>query len=254
MSLKLYICASPTPKAQAALLELTTRYPNVPIEDADVVVALGGDGFMIEQLHACIVHGKPVYGMNRGSTGFLLNHYSPDDLVERVQAALPCQVHPLRMEVETLRGIHHVGHGVNEVSLVRETRQAAKIRVKVNGVLRVEELMGDGVLVATPAGSSAYNFSANGPILPLNSKLLALTPINPFRPRRWKGALLPHDSVFEFEVLSADVRKVSATCDFLEIRDVTKVRVWEDATVAMHLLFDPETNLEERILAEQFNT
>ena len=254
MTLKIHIKASPTPKAQAALEELTALYPPVPIEDAEVVVALGGDGFMLEQLHACIQHKKPVYGMNRGSTGFLLNHYRPDHLLERLAQAIEVELHPLRMEAKTLDGGIHTGLGINEVSLLRETRQAAKIRVTVNGVLRLEELMGDGLLVATPEGSSAYNVSANGPILPLKSQLLALTPINPFRPRRWKGALLPQMSVLEFEVLSPDLRRVSATADFTEIRDVRSVKVWEDETVTLRLLFDPETNLEERILAEQFQS
>jgi NAD+ kinase len=238
--------------AQQALRQLRKRYAAVEPDRADVVVALGGDGFMLETLHRSIARGVPIYGMNRGTVGFLMNTYGADDLVERVRRAAPVTLHPLRMAVRTIKGEAADALAINEVSLLRQTRQAAKIRVRIDGTVRLEELVCDGVLVATPAGSTAYNLSAHGPIVPLGAGVLALTPISAFRPRRWRGALVPHDVRITFEILEADKRPVSAVADYTEIRDVAEVDVHEDRTIALRLLFDPDQKLEERILKEQF--
>jgi NAD+ kinase len=240
--------------AQAALTSLRGRYPSATPETADVVVALGGDGFMLETLHRTLPRATPIYGMNCGSVGFLMNGYDETRLPERLAAAQPVTLHPLRMTAHTLDGEVREALAINEVSLLRETRQAAKIRILVDGVERLAELICDGILVATPAGSTAYNLSAHGPILPMGAALLALTPISAFRPRRWRGALLPHDATVTFEVLEEAKRPVSAVADFTEIRDVAKVEVREDRSLDLRLLFDPEHDLEERILAEQFTS
>jgi len=244
--------AAETPEAQSALAMLCAHYPSVPPEDADVVVALGGDGFMLETLHACIDRNVPIYGMNLGTVGFLLNSFTTDDLPERLARASSVPLHPLRMHAICRSGRTERGLGINEVSLFRETRQAANLSVEIDDVVRLPELVCDGILVATPAGSTAYNLSAHGPILPVGANLLALTPISAFRPRRWRGALLPSKTRFRFRVSDPEKRPVSAVADYTEIRDVVEVEVWEDRSIALTLLFDPEHNLEERILKEQF--
>ena len=244
--------AANTPEAQAGLAELRAAYPHAPVEQADVIVALGGDGFMLETLHSCIDRPVPIYGMNLGTVGFLLNEYGIDNLHERLAQGVSAPLHPLRMRVICGNGELELGLGINEVSLFRQTRQAANIQIAIDGVVRLENLICDGVLVATPAGSTAYNLSAHGPILPVGANLLALTPISAFRPRRWRGALLPSRTRFRFAVLDSDKRPVSAVADYTEIRDVMEVEVWEDRSITLTLLFDPEHNLEERILNEQF--
>ena len=238
--------------AQAALERLSQRYTTASPEQADVVFVLGGDGFMLQTLHGLMGKGVPIFGMNRGSVGFLLNEYREENLIERLKAAVRVTLHPLRMAAETVDGRRAEGIAINEVSLLRETRQTAKLAIKVDGIERLPELTCDGVLISTPAGSTAYNLSAHGPIVPLGAGLLALTPISAFRPRRWRGALLPHTAKVRFEVLEADKRPVSATADHTEIRDVVAVDVREDRSESLTLLFDPEHNLEERVLKEQF--
>ncbi len=215
-------------------------------------MALGGDGTMLETLHRYMHRRAPIYGMNRGSVGFLMNTYNEEELVERIAAAKPAELHPLRMRARTIAGEESEALAINEVSLLRETRFAAKLRIRIDGIVRMEELICDGVLVATPAGSTAYNLSAHGPIVPIGTGILALTPISAFRPRRWRGALLPHDARVTFEVLEADKRRVSAVADYTEVRDVKQVDITEDRDITLTLLFDPEHNLEERILKEQF--
>ncbi|HYE49032.1 MAG TPA: NAD kinase [Azospirillaceae bacterium] len=247
----LALVAADTAEARTALVRLAHRYGNVPPEQADVIVALGGDGFLLETLHRYLELRTPVYGMNRGSVGFLLNDFSDDGLPDRVARAQTVALNPLRMVATTEEG-RTEALAFNEVSLLRETRQAAKLRIVVDGVVRLDELSCDGALVSTPAGSTAYNLSAHGPILPLGAGILALTPISAFRPRRWRGALLPHGARIRFEVLEAAKRPVSAVADFTEVRDVLRVEVFQDNDVTTTLLFDPELNLEERILKEQF--
>jgi NAD+ kinase len=225
---------------------------HVEAEDADVIVALGGDGFLLQTLHEHLDDGIPIYGMNRGSIGFLMNEYGAEGLPERVSKAQPVNLHPLRMVAECITNTTHEALAINEVSLLRETRQAAKLRISVDGIVRLEELICDGVLVATPAGSTAYNYSAHGPILPVDANVLCLTPISAFRPRRWRGALVPRAATVLFEVLDAERRSMSAVADATEVRDVCKVTVHEDRTITLTMLFDPEHNFQERILNEQF--
>ena len=243
--------ASNAPEAQAALKELTKRYGNAKA-DADVIVALGGDGLMLQTVHKNHKRGLPIYGMNCGSVGFLMNEYSPNDFLERLDITEAQAIRPLKMKVKTATGKSHTALAFNEVSMLRETRQAAKLRISIDGIVRVEELICDGILLSTPAGSTAYNLSVNGPILPIDAALLALTPISAFRPRRWRGALLPHSAKVVFEILEADKRPVSAVADHTEVREVTEVSVAEDAGVSVSILFDPDRSLQERILAEQF--
>ncbi len=238
--------------AQRALKHLTHRYGAVTPDKADVIVALGGDGFMLETLHRHLDRHIPIYGMNRGTVGFLLNVYNEDVLLERLERAEKVRLHPLVMQAKTITGETHQALAINEVAMLRETRQAAKVRIRVDGKVRLEELICDGVLVATPAGSTAYNLSAHGPIIPMGAGVMALTPISAFRPRRWRGALLAHHAHVSFEVLESEKRPVSAVADYTEIRDVVRVDVHEDRSIGLDLLFDPEHNLEERILAEQF--
>lgn len=248
---RLAFVAADTAEAQAARAFLVQRYGGVPPGEADVIVALGGDGFLLETVHRCLARGTPIYGMNRGSVGFLLNDFGADALPDRIARAQRVTLNPLRMLATTAAGTTD-GLAFNEVSLLRETRQAAKLRISVDGVVRLDELSCDGALVSTPAGSTAYNLSAHGPILPLGAGILALTPISAFRPRRWRGALLPHEARISFDVLEPAKRPVSAVADFTEVRDVLRVEVFEDREVGSTLLFDPELNLEERILKEQF--
>jgi NAD+ kinase len=244
--------ASETEAAQRTLADLVARYGRTDPERAKVIVALGGDGFMLETLHRWMGRPVSIYGMNCGTVGFLMNHYEADQIEARLAKAVPVRLNPLLMIARTIAGEEVSAHAINEVALLRETRQAAKIAIEVDGVVRMPELICDGVLISTPAGSTAYNLSAHGPILPLGSKLLALTPISAFRPRRWRGALLPETAETRLQILESDKRPVSAVADFTEVRDVAEVRVRSDPSVAMTLLFDPEHNLEERILREQF--
>ncbi len=244
--------AAPTPIATEARAELVARYGECPLPKAVVVVALGGDGFMLETIHQMVDLNLPVYGMNRGSVGFLMNNYSEDDLPGRLSRAQAAELHPLRMHAVTATGAVEEALAFNEVSLLRQLRQASKIRISVDGRVRLEELSCDGVLISTPAGSSAYNLSAHGPIIPLSANLLPLTPISAFRPRRWRGALLPSTADVLFEVLEADKRPTAAVADFTEVRDVISVAVSEDRSVSVTVLFDPDRGLSERIIAEQF--
>jgi NAD+ kinase len=239
-------------EAQAALRRLSSRYEAVVPEKADVVVALGGDGFMLETLHRFMDRNVPIFGMNCGSVGFLMNTYSDDGLLERLSKAEPIGLNPLRMTATDLSGRTHEALAINEVSVLRETRLAAKLRIEIDGVTRMAEMICDGVLVATPAGSTAYNVSVHGPILPLGAHVLALTPISVFRPRQWRGAILPHDVTTVVRVLSPERRPVSAVADYTEIRDVIRVVIREDRSVVLTLLFDPEHDLQERIIKEQF--
>jgi NAD+ kinase len=250
---RLAFVASDRPEAQEARLRLAHRYGNVDPDKAQVVVALGGDGFMLETLHKHLHQGAPIYGMNRGSVGFLMNEYSEDDLLERIDAAERAVIHPLRMQAACVHGGTYDALAFNEVSLLRQTRQTAKLRISIDGKVRLAELVCDGVLVSTPAGSTAYNLSAHGPIIPLDARVLALTPISAFRPRRWRGALLPHTAKVTFEILEADKRPVSAVADNFEARDVLRVDIAEDREVALTMLFDAGRSLEERVLAEQFS-
>jgi NAD+ kinase len=244
--------AAPTKLAMDARMALTARYGDCPLARAGVVVALGGDGCMLETIHQALALNIPVYGMNRGSVGFLMNTYDEDDLPGRLSRAQAAVLHPLRMHAITATGSVEEALAFNEVSLLRQIRQAAKIRISVDGRVRLEELSCDGVLISTPAGSTAYNLSAHGPIVPLSANLLPMTPISAFRPRRWRGALLPSTADVLFEVLEADKRPTAAVADFTEVRDVVSVAVSEDRTVAVTVLFDPQQGLSERILAEQF--
>lgn len=252
MTAKIAIINSGSDDALAAQAELDALYPSVSAEEADIIVALGGDGFMLETLHTTLNGMAPIFGMNRGTVGFLMNEFKADGLPERLAGAQLLTLHPLRMRAESADGTLIEALAINEVSLLRETRQAAKIRIHVDGKVRLEELVCDGVLAATPAGSTAYNLSAHGPILPLESNLMALTPISAFRPRRWRGAILPQAARLRFEILEPRKRRVSATADQTEVRDVVNVYVEEDRSVDLRLMFDPEHNLAERILMEQF--
>lgn len=244
--------AAASAEAQDAAQRLRQRYATVPEAAAEVLIALGGDGHMLETLHTSLGSGRPIYGMNCGTVGFLLNRFAEEHLLERLAAAQAVTLHPLAMRVESVTGATSNAMAINEVALLRQSRQAAKIKITVDGTERLQELVCDGVLVATPAGSTAYNLSAHGPILPLGAKLLALTPISAFRPRRWRGALLPDSAAVSFDVLEAEKRPVSATADFTEVRDVRRVEIRQDLSRSLTLLFDPEHNLEERILLEQF--
>lgn len=245
--------ASPTPEAQAAEASLKALYPYVDPAEADVVVGLGGDGLMLQTLHRFMKSGKPIYGMNKGSVGFLMNEFRSDGLVDRLETAHRSVAHPLLMRALDLDGVEHRAFAINEVHVLRQTYQAAKLRVEVDGRVRLEELIADGLLVATPAGSTAYNLSVNGPILPLNAPLLALTPISAFRPRRWRGALLPDRAVITITVIEPELRPVSAVADATEFRRIAQVTASLDVGVDLVLLHDPGHSLDERILREQFD-
>jgi NAD+ kinase len=244
--------ASTADDAQAALRELSARYPNVPVEEADVIVALGGDGFVLQMLHLTMNSRKLVYGMNRGSVGFLMNEYATDGLLERIGNAVENSIHPLKMESEDQWGNTRIEFAINEVSVFRQSYQAAKLRVRVDGHERLSELICDGLLLSTPAGSTAYNFSAHGPILPLEAPLLALTPISAFRPRRWRGALLPDRVHVEIEVLESAKRPVNAVADHDEVKSIVKVSIKQSKAHTAWLLSDPDHSWSDRILAEQF--
>jgi NAD+ kinase len=244
--------ASPIPEAQEARERLASRYGNADPDDADVIVALGGDGLMLQTLHAFMRSGKPIYGMHRGTVGFLMNDFAEDNLPERLNAAQITVIHPLLMRASDAAGRTYEYHAINEVSLFRQIYQLAKLRILIDGKERLAELSADGVLVATPAGSTAYNLSVQGPIIPIHAPLLALTPISPFRPRRWRGALLPDRARVTIEVLEHDKRPVAAVADHDEVRDVRVVDIVMDRAISMHMLFDPGHSLDERILREQF--
>src|SRR5262245_39032354 len=244
--------ASPIQEAQDANRRLAQRYGDAAPETADVIVALGGDGLMLQTLHRFMNSGKPIYGMHRGTVGFLMNDFAEDNLPERLSAALTTVIHPLLMRASDATGRVHEHHAINEVSLFRQSHQAARLRILVDGKERLPELAADGVLVSTPAGSTAYNLSVQGPIIPINAPLLALTPISPFRPRRWRGALLPDKARVTIEVLEAEKRPVAAVADHDEVRSVHAVDVEMDRSITMHMLFDPGHSLDERILREQF--
>ncbi len=250
--LKLAFFASRRPEAQQALPELAALYGHHDEADADVVVALGGDGAMLDTLRRRFQDSKPVYGMNRGTVGFLMNEYRADGLVERIKAAESARLAPLVMNAVDLDGTEHKALAVNEVSLLRQSSQSARLKIAVDGKVRLEELTCDGVLVSTPAGSTAYNLSAHGPILPIGSNLLAVTPISPFRPRRWRGALLRHTASVDITVIDAGLRPVAASADNQEVRNIARVTVREDRKRRLTLLFDPGHALDERILNEQF--
>ncbi|MDO8289137.1 MAG: NAD kinase [Parvibaculum sp.] len=244
--------ATDVPEAQDALGRLIAAYGNAAPAEADVIVALGGDGLMLQTLHKHMHRKIPIYGMNLGSVGFLMNEYRDDQLLERLDAADIARLHPLRMHATLANGTKHEALAINEVSLLRETYQAAKIRISIDGKVRMAELSCDGVLVSTPAGSTAYNLSAQGPIIPIDAALLALTPISAFRPRRWRGALLSHRAKVRFEILEPEKRPISAVADHREFRDVVEVTVEEDTTIDLLMMFDEGHSLDERILTEQF--
>ncbi|MBS0582740.1 MAG: NAD kinase [Proteobacteria bacterium] len=244
--------ASRTEEAQAALAQISAQYAQAPLAEADVIVALGGDGFMLRTLHRHLALKKPVYGMKLGTVGFLMNQFRTDGLIERLARAQSTVLKPLVMEAVGESGGTATSLAFNEVSLLRQTKQAAHIRVSLNGTVKIDELMCDGILVSTTAGSTAYNLSAHGPILPLGADVLALTPISPFRPRRWRGAILRAGTEVKLEVLDPYKRPVSATADSNEVRDVVEVCVRESRDQTVALMFDPEHNLEDRILNEQF--
>jgi NAD+ kinase len=248
---KIHFFASDSGDAQAALALMRGRYDDAGPDNADIIVALGGDGFMLQTLHKFLDKDTPIYGMNLGSVGFLMNEFHEEHLQERLEAAESARIHPLTMHARTPETTIEA-RAFNEVSLLRQTRQAAKLRILVDDKVRTAELICDGVLVSTPAGSTAYNLSAHGPILPIDADLLALTPISAFRPRRWRGALLSHRAHVRFEILEAGKRPVSAVADDLEVRDVLSVDVAEDRSIAKTMLFDAGHSLDERILAEQF--
>jgi NAD+ kinase len=249
---RLSFVASDRPEAQAARQRLAERYGEVSEREADVVIALGGDGFMLETLHRNLGAERPIYGMNQGSVGFLMNEYNEEGLTERIAAAERARIHPLVMKTLDAHGKSETALAINDVSLLRQTRQTAKLQISIDGKVRLPELLCDGVLVSTPAGSTAYNLSAHGPIVPIDARVLPLTPISAFRPRRWRGALLPHTAKVTFEVLEAEKRPVSAVADNLEVRDVLQVEIAEDRSVRLYMLFDAGHSLEERVLAEQF--
>ena len=244
--------AAQTSVAGESRARLIARYGDVPVSEAQVVVALGGDGHLLETMHAMTGHFTPIYGMNCGSVGFMMNPFNEEDLPRRLAEAQAAMLHPLRMRAVTQAGVVEEAVALNEVSLLRQLRQAAKIRISVDGRVRIAELICDGVLVSTPAGSTAYNLSAHGPIVPLSANLLPLTPISAFRPRRWRGALLPSTADVLFEVLEPEKRPVAAVADAFEVRDVASVAVREDRTMVWTVLFDPDMALSERIIMEQF--
>ncbi|RAK62289.1 NAD kinase [Phenylobacterium kunshanense] len=250
---RLTFVASNRPEAQEARDKLVARYGDAGVENAQVIVALGGDGFMLETVHALMHSGKPIYGMNKGSVGFLMNEFADDDLLGRINAAEGATIHPLRMQAVDVNGETHEAIAFNEVSLLRTTRQAAKLRISVDGKVRLPELICDGALISTPMGSTAYNLSAHGPIIPMDSQILALTPISAFRPRRWRGALLSHTARIRLEVLEGAKRPVSATADNYEAQHVMEVYIAEDRDVQVCMLFDAGRSLGERVLAEQFS-
>lgn len=250
--MKLAFHASRKPRAQKAWEELNSKYGHVEPESAECIVVLGGDGTMLRALHKYAHYQAPIFGMNLGTLGFLLNEYRVDDLLERIKGANRFEIHPLRMDVTDKNGETHSEIAFNEVSVLRETHNTAKIKIFVNGKERLSELVCDGILLATPVGSTAYNLSAGGPIVPLGGNLLPLTPISPFRPRRWAGALIKDTCEVMLDILKPIERPVSATADSQEVRDVRRVIIRESKTISKTILYDPDNPLEERIFEEQF--
>ena len=244
--------SSDAAEARAAQTRLTQRYDGVAPEDAGVIVALGGDGFMLQTLHAFMNTGKPIYGINKGSIGFLMNEFASGDLRERIAAAKATAIHPLAMRTIDSEGKRRKAYAINEVSLLRQSYQAAKLKIDIDGKTRLEDLICDGLLVATPIGSTAYNLSAHGPILPLNAPLLALTPISAFRPRTWRGALLPNRATVKITALDPQKRPINAVADNVEFKSVVEVTVAQDRKAESIILFDPDHSWDERILTEQF--
>lgn len=244
--------SSGSEEADVACHQLQAHYGGVPADEADIIVALGGDGLMLQTLHRFMNTGKPIYGMHRGTVGFLMNEYRPERLRDRLAVAVTASFRPLVMRVRDSNGVHHEARAFNEVSLWRQSYQASKLRISIDGIVRLEELTCDGILVATPPGSTAYNLSAHGPIIPLGAPLLAVTPISPFRPRLWRGALVPDRVLVHIEVLEVDKRPTGAAADHNEIRDCVDVLVRQDRSSEALIMFDPEHSWEERILAEQF--
>lgn len=251
--MKIAFVASAVKEAQQAVHRLKQKYGDVTPEEADAIVVLGGDGLMLQTLHSNGIRNQPIYGMNFGSVGFLMNEYSEDDLIGRLQKAETNVIHPLRSLVQASDGSEKLCMAINEVALFRQSYQAAKLRVSVDGKVRLQEMICDGILLATPAGSTAYNLSVHGPIIPLNSPLLALTPISPFRPRRWRGAILKNEAKVVIEVLEAEKRPVSVGTEMEEIKSAVKVEIAEDQNISIRLMFDPGHALDERILSEQFS-
>jgi NAD+ kinase len=249
---KITFLASPAPQAQDALQKCIERYGQTSEPDADIIIALGGDGLMLQSLHRLMGSNVPIYGMNLGSVGFLMNEYSLDNLYERLAKAERSVIHPLIMRARSIDGALFEAYAINEVSLLRKSFQAAKLEITIDGRVRMAELTADGILLATPAGSTAYNLSANGPILPLNARLLALTPLSPFRPRRWRGALISERAKVLIKVLECDKRPVSAAADHLEVQSISQVEIEMDRSISLTMLHDPGHSLEERILTEQF--
>ena len=252
-AMRFHFTSSETPLARERYQDLVERYGQADAHDCTAVVALGGDGHMLKALKSTFNTDKPVYGMNCGTFGFLMNNYDDHDLPARVEKAEETIIHPLAMTARDMHGKDHHAHGINEVSLLRESHQTAKIRIEIDGVTRIEEMLGDGVIVATPAGSTAYNLSAHGPIIPLSAEILALTPISAFRPRRWRGALLAQDSRVTLTVLEPKFRPVSASADNHEVRDVTRVSIYLDKDVSFKILSDQDAGLAERAMQEQFH-
>lgn len=252
-NLKLGLVASDTEVAQKAAASLLSQHEFHSSDEADIIIALGGDGFMLHLMHEIMHRDVAIFGMNCGTVGFLLNEFRPDHLIKRIEESISVTLHPLKMTAFTHEGDKIEALAINEVSLLRETRQTAKLKIYIDDKLRMADLVCDGILVATPAGSTAYNLSAHGPIIPMNSDILALTPISAFRPRRWKGALLPHSSKIRFEISNSEKRPVSAVADIKEVRNVSAVEIMQDRSVKITLLFDNEHTLEERIFNEQFS-
>ena len=246
--------ASSSPRAQAALAELSERHDFVAPEECDVIVALGGDGFLLHTMHKHIALSRPIFGMNRGTVGFLMNAYHAEDLDARLASAVPIRIHPLEVVTTTAEGVTSRAIAFNEVAVSRHSGQSVHLRISIDGTERIAAFVGDGIIVATAAGSTAYNLSAHGPIIPLGSNLLAVTPVSPFRPRRWKGALVPHTAHIAFENLDPHKRPLAATADFHDLFDVVSTDVHEDTSTEVQLLFDPNHSLEDRIIAEQFLT
>ena len=250
---KLAFVSNEKPEAIALRKDIVDRYGDLPVEDADIIVAIGGDGFMLETIRAHLGQDRGIYGVNCGTVGFLMNPVDIDGLLENIANAESAKIHPLTMEAVTSSGKTHSAMAINEVSLFRQTRQSARLKISVNGAERMDSLICDGVLLATPAGSTAYNLSAHGPILPINAQMLALTPISPFRPRRWRGAILPREASVTIDAIDPERRPVSAVADNFEVRDVVSVAIRENREISATILFNQGHSLEERIVREQFN-
>tara|TARA_B100000029_G_scaffold2247_1_gene2747 strand:- start:2144 stop:2920 length:777 start_codon:yes stop_codon:yes gene_type:complete len=251
--IKIHFFSAKTKKANEALKKLKKKYKNYPINKSDVIVALGGDGTILSALHKSIKLSKPIFGINRGEYGFLTNPHKNIDLIKRLEKSKKTEMHVLKMITTTKNGKKREAMAFNEVSLLRNSRHAAKIKVQVDNIVRIKELVCDGILLATPAGSTAYNLSARGQIIPMNSKLLALTPISPFRPRSWRGALINSKSKVTFIILDEKKRSVNVSADYKEIKDIKKVEIQEDRSVKLSLLFDSDHNFDKKVLKEQFS-